>query len=138
MEPQYRTDTPQVQGSDAAGETSPPPQRETVGMLLREKRESFRQDLDTVAGQLHIRLAYLKAIEDGRFKDLPGLTYASGFVRSYADYLGLDGEEMVRRFREEIAGMDRHVQLIFPSLATEGKIPGGAVLLLSAFLAVMA
>lgn len=138
MEPQYRTDTPQVQGSEAAGETSPPPHRETVGMLLRQKRESFRQDQYTVAGQLHIRLAYLKAIEDGRFKDLPGLTYASGFVRSYADYLGLDGEEMVRRFREEIAGMDRQVQLIFPSLATEGKIPSGAVLLLSGFLAVMA
>jgi cytoskeleton protein RodZ len=138
MEPQYRTDTPQVQGSEAAGETTPPPHRETVGMLLRQKRESFRQDLYTVAGQLHIRLAYLKAIEDGRFKDLPGLTYASGFVRSYADYLGLDGEEMVRRFREEIAGMDRQVQLIFPSLATEGKIPSGAVLLLSGFLAVMA
>jgi cytoskeletal protein RodZ len=138
MEPQYRTDTPQVQSSQAAGEASSAPHRETVGMLLRGKRESFRQDLDTVAGQLHIRLAYLKAIEDGRFKDLPGLTYASGFVRSYADYLGLDGEEMVRRFREEIAGMDRQVQLIFPSLATEGKIPGGAVLLLSGFLAVMA
>src|SRR4029077_21257490 len=40
--------------------------------------------------------------------------------------------------REEIAGMDRQVQLIFPSLATEGKIPSGAVLLLSGFLAVMA
>jgi cytoskeletal protein RodZ len=137
MEPQYRTETPQEQRSEHAGD-APPAQRESVGMLLRQKRESFRQDLYTVAGQLHIRLSYLKAIEDGRFKDLPGLTYASGFVRSYADYLGLDGEEMVRRFREEIAGMDRQVQLIFPSLATEGKIPSGAVLLLSGFLAVMA
>ena len=137
MEPQYRTETPQDQRSDSAGDASPAP-RESVGMLLRQKREGFRQDLNTVAGQLHIRLSYLKAIEDGRFKDLPGLTYASGFVRSYADYLGLDGEEMVRRFREEIAGMDRQVQLIFPSLATEGKIPSGAVLLLSGFLAVMA
>ena len=137
MEPQYRTETPQEQRSDSAGDVPPAP-RESVGMLLRQKRESFRQDLYTVAGQLHIRLSYLKAIEDGRFKDLPGLTYASGFVRSYADYLGLDGEEMVRRFREEIAGMDRQVQLIFPSLATEGKIPSGAVLLLSGFLAVMA
>ena len=131
MEPQYRNETPQEQHSEAAGAASPMPTRESVGALLRRKREGFRQDLDTVAGQLHIRLAYLKAIEDGRFKDLPGLTYASGFVRSYADYLGLDGEEMVRRFREEIAGMDRQVQLIFPSLATEGKIPSGAVLLLS-------
>ncbi len=138
MEPQYRTETPQEQHSEAAGAAPPMPTRESVGALLRRKREGFRQDLDTVAGQLHIRLAYLKAIEDGRFKDLPGLTYASGFVRSYADYLGLDGEEMVRRFREEIAGMDRQVQLIFPSLATEGKIPSGAVLLLSGFLAVLA
>ena len=46
------------------------------------------------------------------------MTYASGFVRSYADYLGLDGEEMVRLFREEVAGMDRQVRLNFPSLAT--------------------
>jgi cytoskeletal protein RodZ len=137
MEPQHRTETPHEDRTDGAAEAPAAP-RESVGMLLREKRESFRQDLYTVAGQLHIRLSYLKAIEDGRFKDLPGLTYASGFVRSYSDYLGLDGEEMVRRFREEIAGIDRQVQLIFPSLATEGKIPSGAILLLSGFLAIMA
>jgi cytoskeleton protein RodZ len=137
MEPQHRTETPPQERTTGATEAPAAP-REGVGALLRQKRESFRQDLDTVAGQLHIRLSYLKAIEDGRFKDLPGLTYASGFVRSYSDYLGLDGEEMVRRFREEIAGINRQVQLIFPSLATEGKIPSGAILLLSGFLAVMA
>ncbi len=137
MEPQHRTETPPEERTVGAAE-APAASRQSVGMLLREKRESFRQDLYTVAGQLHIRLSYLKAIEDGRFKDLPGLTYASGFVRSYSDYLGLDGEEMVRRFREEIAGTERQVQLIFPSLATEGKIPSGAILLLSGFLAVMA
>jgi len=137
MEPQHRTETSPEERTVGAAEVPAAP-REGVGMLLRQKRESFRQDLYTVAGQLHIRLSYLKAIEDGRFKDLPGLTYASGFVRSYSDYLGLDGEEMVHRFRAEIAGSDRHVQLVFPSLATEGKIPSGAVLLLSGFLAVMA
>jgi cytoskeleton protein RodZ len=137
MEPQNRTESPHEDRTDGATEAPAAP-RESVGMLLREKREGFRQDLYTVAGQLHIRLSYLRAIEDGRFKDLPGLTYASGFVRSYSDYLGLDGEEMVRRFREEIAGIDRQVQLIFPSLATEGKIPSGAILLLSGFLAIMA
>ena len=137
MEPQHRTE-PQLRERTAGAAEAPAAPRESVGAVLRQKRESFRQDLDTVAGQLHIRLSYLQAIEDGRFKDLPGMTYASGFVRSYADYLGLDGEEMVRRFREEIAGMNRQVQLIFPSLATEGKIPSGAVLLLSGFLAVIA
>ena len=137
MEPQHRIETPPEERTDGAAQAPAAP-RASVGVLLRQKRESFRQDLHTVAGQLHIRLSYLQAIEDGRIKDLPGLTYASGFVRSYSDYLGLDGEEMVRRFREEIAGIDRQVQLIFPSLATEGKIPSGAVLLLSGFLAVMA
>src|SRR5579872_1790678 len=137
MEPQYKVE-PSLGESGQSADDELPAARLGVGEILRQKRESFGQDLPTVAAQLHIRLAYLKAIEEGRFKDLPGLTYASGFVRSYADYLGLDGEEMVRRFREEIAGMDRQVQLIFPSLATEGKIPSGAVLLLSGFLAVMA
>jgi cytoskeleton protein RodZ len=137
MEPQHRTEMPPEDRYDGAPDASAA-RHGGVGTVLREKRESFRQDLDTVAGQLHIRLSYLKAIEDGRFKDLPGLTYASGFVRSYSDYLGLDGEEMVRRFREEIAGIDRQVQLSFPSLATEGKIPSGAILLISGFLAVMA
>jgi cytoskeletal protein RodZ len=137
MEPLHRTETPPQARTVGADEASAAPP-EGVGELLRQKRESFRQDLKTVAGQLHIRLSYLKAIEDGRFKDLPGPTYAAGFVRSYSDYLGLDGAEMVRRFREEIAGINRQVQLIFPSLATEGKIPSGAILLLSGFLAIMA
>jgi cytoskeleton protein RodZ len=136
MEPLQSIETPPHERADGA--PGAPPQRIGVGDLLRQKRESFRQDLFTVAGQLHIRLSYLRAIEEGRFRDLPGLTYASGFVRSYSDYLGLDGEEMVRRFRAEVAGMDRQVQLIFPSLVTEGKIPSGAILLLSGFLAVVA
>ena len=109
-----------------------------VGEILRRRRESYGQDLPTVASQLHIRLTYLRAVETGRFKDLPGMAYASGFVRSYGDYLGLDGEELVRLFREEVAGVDRQVRLNVPIVASEGRIPGGAVLLLSGFLAVLA
>src|SRR5262245_57657994 len=113
--------------------------RPGVGEILRRRRESYGQDLPTVAAQLHIRLAYLRAVESGRFKDLPGMAYAAGFVRSYGDYLGLDGEELVRLFREEMAGVDRQVRLNVPIVsASEGRIPGGAILLLSGFLAVLA
>jgi Uncharacterized protein conserved in bacteria len=115
-----------------------PPFQEGVGEILRRRRESYGQDLPTVASQLHIRLTYLRAVETGRFKDLPGMAYASGFVRSYGDYLGLDGEELVRLFREEVAGVDRQVRLNVPIVASEGRIPGGAVLLLSGFLAILA
>jgi len=103
-----------------------------VGELMRLTRERLGQELQTVANQLRIRLGYLEAIEDGRFRDLPGSTYAVGFVRSYADYLGLDSADIVRRFREEAARIHGTTKLIFPSLSAEGKVPRAAVLFLSA------
>ncbi|MGH6931411.1 MAG: RodZ domain-containing protein [Dongiaceae bacterium] len=102
-----------------------------VGELLRMYRERNGQELQSVANQLRVRLVYLAAIEEGRFKDLPGTTYAVGFLRSYADFLGLDSADVVRRFREEVARAHGQPRLIFPNIAAEGKIPGSALLLLS-------
>src|SRR5262249_28583067 len=53
---------------------------------------------------LKIRKDHLEAIEEDRLDFLPGRTYAVGFVRSYADYLGLDGAQCAERFKTEIAG----------------------------------
>ena len=92
-----------------------------VGELMRLTRERLGQELQTVANQLRIRLGYLEAIEEGRFRDLPGSTYAVGFVRSYADYLGLDSGDIVRRFREEAARIHGTTKLVFPALTSEGK-----------------
>jgi cytoskeleton protein RodZ len=103
-----------------------------VGELMRLTRERLGHELQTVANQLRIRLPYLEAIEDARFRDLPGTTYAVGFVRSYADYLGLDGADIVRRFREEAARIHGQTKLVFPALTAEGKLPRAAVLLVSA------
>ncbi len=103
-----------------------------VGELMRLTRERLGHELQSVANQLRIRPSYLEAIEDGRFRDLPGTTYAVGFVRSYADYLGLDGADIVRRFREEAARIHGQTKLVLPALSAEGKIPRAAVLLLSA------
>lgn len=137
MEPQQRIEPPPEDRENSADYA--PHFRAGVGEILRHRRESYGQDLPTVAAQLHIRLTYLRAVESGRFKDLPGMAYASGFVRSYGDYLGLDGEELVRLFREEMAGVDRQVPLNVPIVAaSEGRIPGGAILLLSGFLALLA
>src|SRR5262245_19996750 len=103
-----------------------------VGELMRLTRERLGHELQTVANQLRIRLSYLEAIEDARFKDLPGTTYAVGFVRSYADYLGLDGADIVRRFREEAARIHGQTKLVLPALTAEGKLPRAAALLVSA------
>lgn len=115
-----------------------PPKPESVADLLRRTREGYGQDLGTVAMQLRIRNGYLRAIEEGRFKDLPGSTYAVGFVRTYAEYLGLDAQEVLRRFREEVSEVGGQPQLIFPAAAAEGKFPGGAILLLSGVVAAVA
>ncbi len=108
-----------------------------VGVLLRASRLRCGGDLTGIAQTLRIRRNYLEALEEGHFGDLPGATYAVGFVRTYAEHLGLDGDEIVRRFKAEASGINQSTSLVFPSPTTEGSIPGGALLLVGALLAVM-
>ena len=58
----------------------------SVAVLLRESREHSGETINDIADVLRIRQTYHKAIEDGRFTELPGQTYAIGFVRAYAEY----------------------------------------------------
>jgi cytoskeleton protein RodZ len=104
---------------------------ETVGSTLRSARLRLGQDLSEVAAVLRIRPPFLQAIENGELDTLPGVPYAIGFVRTYAEHLGLDGSEMVRRFKSEAAGLERKTSLSFPSPAPEGRVPGTAALLIS-------
>ncbi|MGH6948339.1 MAG: helix-turn-helix domain-containing protein [Kiloniellales bacterium] len=108
---------------------------ERVGTTLRRAREAFGQDLKSVSAGLRIRHVYLEAIEAGQFEKLPGPTYAIGFVRAYADFLGLDTDEILRRFKDEVHGLERKTNLVFPSAVPEKKIPGGAIILISVLLA---
>lgn len=110
-----------------------------VGQLLRETREKLGHSLPAVATALRIRQPYLQAIEAGRYQDLPGSAYAVGFVRSYADYLGLDGNEIVRRFKQE-SGNDfsSRAELSFPSAVSEGSFPTGGMLFIGLVVAVIA
>jgi len=110
-----------------------------VGATLRAAREGMGKALPECAKLLRIRQAFLEALEEGRHRDLPGGTYAAGFLRTYAEFLGLDSEEMVRRFREEGAGgFKNRTELTFPSPVSEGRIPGGAVIFLGLILAAVA
>jgi cytoskeleton protein RodZ len=83
---------------------------ETVGQDLRAARLRRGDDLATASKALKIRKDHLEALEEDRFESLPGRTYAIGFVRSYANYLGLDALEAVERFKREIAGRDETPQ----------------------------
>lgn len=99
-----------------------------VGALLRRRREEIQQDVDDVSRQLRIRSAYIRAIEEGRFQELPGNAYAIGFVRAYADYLGLDGGSVVSDYRDELARRSRQNELVWPTEGSESRFPGGAIL----------
>jgi cytoskeleton protein RodZ len=77
---------------------------ETVGQDLRAARQRRGDDLATVSRALKIRKDHLEALEEDRLELLPGRTYAVGFVRTYADYLGLDASQTVERFKTQIAG----------------------------------
>jgi cytoskeletal protein RodZ len=107
---------------------------ESIAAVLRCAREDLGRELARVATDLKIRRVYLQAIEDGRFDDLPGATYAVGFVRAYADYLGLESEVIVARFKDEVESLNEQLQLVFPAPVPESKMPGGALLLVSALL----
>lgn len=109
-----------------------------VAALLRRRREELGRDVATVARQLRIRAIYIQAIEDGRLQDLPGTAYAVGFVRAYADYLGLDGNSIVSDYRDELARRSRQNQLIWPVDQVEHKhFPGGIILVVSLVVAVV-
>src|SRR5690349_11783455 len=75
----------------------------SIGEELRQRREALGLGLAEVAAALRIKPAYLAALEAGRPDELPAPIYAIGFLRAYADHLGLDGRAMLRRFKEEAA-----------------------------------
>jgi cytoskeleton protein RodZ len=116
------------------GEAAWPSGPRSAGDLLRQQREALRLDLDDVAAALRIKPDYLAALEAGRPDLLPGPTYASGFVRTYGDYLGLEGGEILRRFKAESTGLDAKPDLAFPMPLGERSIPGGGMLLVALIL----
>lgn len=95
-----------------------------IGSHLRTAREHQSIRLAEVSSQIRISEANLRAIEGGRFEDLPGTVYAIGFLRAYAKYLGLDEGLVIDSYRGEIDLHGSHAHLSFPSLSTDGRIPG--------------
>jgi cytoskeleton protein RodZ len=63
-----------------------------IGNSLREARLRQGLDLPRIEEATKIRGKYLRALEEERFEVLPGDTYVKGFLRTYADYLGLEGQ----------------------------------------------
>ena len=108
-----------------------------VGDLLSARRKERKIKIEKAATQLNIGRDYLKAIEDGEFDKLPGQVYAVGFIRTYAEFLELDADEMVQVFKDEGIVLESPESLIFPAPLPKRGIPRGFTVLLSLFLVVL-
>ncbi|REE94488.1 cytoskeletal protein RodZ [Paenibacillus taihuensis] len=73
-----------------------------LGALLRKAREQRNLSLDDIQELTKIRKRYLEAIEDGNYKVLPGSFYVRAFVKNYSEAVGLDAEEVLRLYTNEI------------------------------------
>jgi cytoskeletal protein RodZ len=73
-----------------------------LGLLLRKAREQKGYSLDDVQEATKIRKRYLEAIEQGDYKVLPGSFYVRAFVKTYAETVGLDAEEVLRLYHKEL------------------------------------
>ncbi|WP_206830733.1 helix-turn-helix domain-containing protein [Alicyclobacillus fructus] len=71
---------------------------EQLGQILRARRESLGLTVEDIEERTKIRKRYIEALEAGQWDVLPGRVYARGFVRSYAEVLGLDGSELLEKY----------------------------------------
>lgn len=73
----------------------------TISELLQDTRIEKGYTLDSIVKATKIKKSYLVAIENGKFQDLPSESYALGFVKNYASYLGIDRTKATALFRRE-------------------------------------
>lgn len=107
----------------------------SVGEMLRERREELGLDLETAGEALRVKPIFLAALEQGRPQDLPGSTYAVGFIRAYAHYLGFDAVWMLDRYKAETTEVHLRPDLSLPVPLSDRSLPGGPILLVAAILA---
>ena len=77
-----------------------------IGNSLREARYRQQLELSEVELATKIRGRYLQALEEENFDSLPAQTYVKGFLRIYADYLGLDGQLYVDEYNSRYSTLD--------------------------------
>ena len=90
-----------------------------VGDILRRERERQNLSIKDIEKATSIRALYIEAIEKSENDKLPGEVYTKGFIKNYANFLQLDGESLVRQYRDEVSP----VPVV---TATEGKSDGAA------------
>ncbi|MBQ9486669.1 MAG: helix-turn-helix domain-containing protein [Selenomonadaceae bacterium] len=74
-----------------------------IGDILRKEREKQRMTIEDIENGTSIRASYIEAIEKGEYDKMPGRVYAKGFIKNYANFLKLNGDEIVKQFVAEVS-----------------------------------
>jgi hypothetical protein len=82
-----------------------------IGSSLREARLRNGYEISDAEAATKIRTKYLKALEDERFELLPAPTYIKGFLHSYAEFLGLDGQLYVDEYNSRYSAVEEDVAI---------------------------
>lgn len=98
----------------------------TAGAYLSAAREAGGESVAEVAERTRIRPDFIAAIEANDVGALPTAAFAVGFVRTYAEHLGLDADAVVKRFRDDIGGrpsddLTRAADAATPAVAEEAR-----------------
>ena len=86
----------------------------TIGVQLCAARKETGRSVADVANELRINAGYLNAIEKGELDALPSSTYVAGFLRSYGNLVGFDGNELARTYLGRVDDADRQPTYSFP------------------------
>jgi len=81
---------------------------ERVGEILRAAREKKGDNLAEISRQIQVREINLHNLEEGYYDNLPAEVYTKGFLRTYANYLNLNADKLVRMYEKE-AGIKSHL-----------------------------
>lgn len=73
----------------------------TAGDCLRRRREDLHLPLKELSKELGIRYDYLDGLEGGRYHELPPQVYVRGFIKSYANRLGIDAGQLIKMYNRE-------------------------------------
>lgn len=92
-----------------------------IGSSLREARTRQGLAFDEMELRTRVRAKYLRHLEDERFDQLPGHTYTKGFLRVYADSLGLDGALYVDEYNSRYVGLDDETAPRLPTRTNRGR-----------------
>ena len=127
--PAQKKPRPEQQPAEEAPVSAAIADPNSVGKTLRRARKEMKLSLEDVSAAINVRVVQLRSIEEDRIDQLPGMTYAVGFVRSYADFVKLDPVQVVKDFKKEHEGEDAaKTELKIPEPIDEDKLPSPVVI----------